>query len=587
VETLADRIAREGPFSELDAVGWAVRLAKRIEAMHALGVTHGSVSAQCVLVEGKDRTAKASLVDVRRTPGSLAYHSPERVSGGGLSQADDTWAVACTLYAALTGGPPFLGANDAELKQKILTAAPAPLAVFDVGDDDLQRVLDDAFARDLAHRTATVSALRKALEEWHPDPNVAGLPGLEDEDTEAGSEGDEEDEDERTIMRPAPMMFARPAPAAHKPAEPATPPALAASPAAVEAPPRARLAAPVPPPRASAPGAAPPPRASAPGAAPPPRVSAPGAVPPPRASAPGAVPPPRASAPGGLPGLSPLGAARPGPAARVMPPAAPPPAAPDTKPPGADDEEEDERTVMRTVPESLAAVIGARPPDASRSGAFAAVPPSRSGAFPAHVAAPADADADADEPEAEEEATRMMASPAALLMQGGSAPADDDDDEDQKTIMRTSHTDDEIGRLGRPAPAAGAKPTAAMLVGDAPPAAPPEQQGVGEGDSPFGGTMTLDALHLAHAQASSDAASAGADSPLGEAARPAEAALGAPLTPPAQAAPALAPSGAAPLVATGPGAVASPSRGRSALWLVLVLLVVVAGGVFAALRFLK
>jgi hypothetical protein len=207
VETLADRIAREGPINELDAVGWAIRLAKRIEAMHALGVTHGSMSPACVLIEGRDRAARGQLLDVRRSPEALACQSPERVNGGDLSQADDTWALACTLYAALTGNAAFTGSGDGELTQKILSATPAPLAVFDVGDDDLQRILDEAFARDLRNRTTSVAALRQALEEWHPDPNVGALPAVEDEGAGPGGTA-EDDEDERTLMRASPVMLA-------------------------------------------------------------------------------------------------------------------------------------------------------------------------------------------------------------------------------------------------------------------------------------------------------------------------------------------------------------------------------------------
>ena len=101
------------------------------------------------------------------------------------------------------------------MTQKVLSSSPAPLAVFDVGDDDLQRVFDDAFTREPGHRTSSVAAFRRALEEWHPDPNVGGLPGLEDEDTEGG--GDDEDEDERTIMRAAPSALLHPMGAAAAP----------------------------------------------------------------------------------------------------------------------------------------------------------------------------------------------------------------------------------------------------------------------------------------------------------------------------------------------------------------------------------
>ena len=332
METLADRITREGPLNELDAVGWAIRLAKRIEGMHALGVTHGSMSPSCLLIEATDRAARAHLVDVRRSSPSLSCQSPERVSGGGLSQADDTWALACTLYAALTGSSPFSGADDADVKQKIVASAPAPLAVFDVGDDDLQRIFDDAFARDMSLRTTSVGALRAALEEWHPDPNVGALPAVEEqEDAESAGFSDDDDEDQRTIMRTSPGTS-----------------------------PRVQLPGSV--------GFPPPPRASSPGAAP--GFAArplPAAGAPARASSPG-VPSPRALSAG------------------FPPPAAPPPGLPEGSPPDDDDEDEDARTVMRTVPEHLAhsALAGG----ASRSGAFVAMTPGKSGAFPAAAPLP-------------------------------------------------------------------------------------------------------------------------------------------------------------------------------------------------------
>ncbi len=201
METLADRIARDGPINELDAVGWVIRLAKRLEALHALGVAHGSVSAACVQIANIDRGAKGSLVDLQRIKSSLAHHSPERVMGGDLTPADDTWALAVTLYTALAGKPPFEGANDEETRRRILAAAPSPLSVYDVGDDDLQHILERAFVRELGKRMSTAGALRKALEDWHPDPAVGMLPPIDDDESTADDEG------AATIMRPAPATY--------------------------------------------------------------------------------------------------------------------------------------------------------------------------------------------------------------------------------------------------------------------------------------------------------------------------------------------------------------------------------------------
>lgn len=450
METLADRIAREGPLNELDAVGWAIRLAKRIEGMHALGVTHGSMSPACVLIEGPDRTARAQLVDVRRSPAAPACQSPERIGGGGLSQADDTWALACTLYATLTGSPAFSGADDGELGQKILTSTPAPLAVFDVGDDDLQRILDEAFARDIAHRTTSVAALRAALEEWHPDPNVGALPAVEEEGADAE---DDEDEDARTIMRSAPGALSK-----HLPGFPA--------------------------------------------------------------------------------------------------PAGPPPGLRNAPPPAADDEDEDERTVMRTAPERISPAMFGGP---SRSGAFAAAVPGKSGAFPAGGPLPEMGGDDHDD----EEATRMLPTPGLL------ADPDDDDDE-QKTLMRSSLTPEEEAarRAGapadgpaRPRPAAGARPLESPSNIALFPGADAARARSGDpGAAPVLGGAPAAPLPVAPLAA---------DSPS---------LAGAPL-------PALGIPGAAPLALTGAAApVPAPAPRRTALWLALVVLLAAAGATYFFLR---
>ena len=189
VETLASWIAREGALNELDAVGWIIRLAKGLEPIHALGVAHGSITAEAVRIEGSSRASRGFLVDARRLHDLVAYHSPERADGESISPANDTWAVAVTLYLALTGSLPFPGANDAEVKKRILGPAASPLAVFDVGDDGLQRVLDQAFSRDASRRLTKLRELRQALEEWHTDPTATKLPPLDDEGDKEDSSG--------------------------------------------------------------------------------------------------------------------------------------------------------------------------------------------------------------------------------------------------------------------------------------------------------------------------------------------------------------------------------------------------------------
>ena len=180
METLADWIRQKGPLTPPEAAGWAIRLAKHVESLHEHGVAHGNVSPACILLGTSDPRTPGFMSDVRKTTESIPYHSPERMRGGQLSPADDAWAIAATLYTALTGAPPFVGESDAELKQQVLKGAPAPLAVFGVEDDGLDRVLAAAFNPEPSQRLSNVTQLKQELERWHPDGG--NLEPLEDEE---------------------------------------------------------------------------------------------------------------------------------------------------------------------------------------------------------------------------------------------------------------------------------------------------------------------------------------------------------------------------------------------------------------------
>src|SRR5580693_7211473 len=126
METLASRIAHHGALAESDAVGWALRVARAVEAIHERGDVHGRLSAAGLLIAADPCTSEGSLIPFAELPENVAYHSPERERGEGGSQADDTWAVAVTLYLLLSGSLPFSGSSDAEVRRKIQSVAAPP-----------------------------------------------------------------------------------------------------------------------------------------------------------------------------------------------------------------------------------------------------------------------------------------------------------------------------------------------------------------------------------------------------------------------------------------------------------------------------
>ncbi|MBM4357246.1 MAG: hypothetical protein FJ096_03970, partial [Deltaproteobacteria bacterium] len=241
METLASVVTRQGALPERDAVAWTLRLAKRVEALHRLGVSHGGLSAEAIRVAGTEPASRAVLADVREVPPQSGYRSPERPGLEGVSASDDAWAIGAMLFYLLTGTLPAAGQADAASGR-----APnlPPLAVFGVDDDELQRMVDRFLAPVLAERTTRVAQMREVLEGWLVEPSDRSLPPLE----ESGGVGnramrDDDDEDNAaTQMRdvgdiqalmaqmasagPSPMAQARMVPAA-QPSGPPTPPSSA------------------------------------------------------------------------------------------------------------------------------------------------------------------------------------------------------------------------------------------------------------------------------------------------------------------------------------------------------------------------
>lgn len=291
-----------------------------------MGVAHGSLSASCVLTMNRSPQGRGEIADVREAAMRPSFHSPERLGGQGISPADDTWGAAVTLYYLLTGNLPFPGETSQQIRQRMAGSPPAPLAVFDAGDDELQQLLDRFLARDPGRRSHRLLEFLQGLQQWRQRHGQPDLPALDEASDD--SFGDDEEEI-ATVMRDIGDVREqlRQLQQQQKLGSPTGAPA----------------------PR---PGGVPRPGGSGPGV-PPPRGSGPG-VPPPRGSGPGA-PPPRGSGPG----VPPPAGRHPG--YRGAPPPPPPTAAFEID----DDDSEDQSTVLMdtegsSLGDAIAAAVAAK-----------------------------------------------------------------------------------------------------------------------------------------------------------------------------------------------------------------------------------
>jgi serine/threonine-protein kinase len=123
-----------------------VQIAHALEAAHAKHVVHQNVAPESILIRAKDKAAKLGGVmlarvferlkarDSDRTGAQLSnlgYVAPERTQGD--VEADtraDIYGLGATLYALVTGTPPFQGKTPVETIAQIRQAEPVPLSEY-------------------------------------------------------------------------------------------------------------------------------------------------------------------------------------------------------------------------------------------------------------------------------------------------------------------------------------------------------------------------------------------------------------------------------------------------------------------------
>jgi hypothetical protein len=96
--------------------------------------------------------------------------------------------MGVTLYRMLTGQLPFPGTDASVVLERIRKHPPSPLAVYDVGDDEIQQLLDQLFTTDRGGRLTSLADLRRGLTRWNT--TLEQLPALR-----FGRPGADDDED--------------------------------------------------------------------------------------------------------------------------------------------------------------------------------------------------------------------------------------------------------------------------------------------------------------------------------------------------------------------------------------------------------
>ena len=140
-ESLAARIAREGPLPTDQALRILREVADALAYAHGRGLVHRDIKPDNILLSGHhalvadfgiaravhDAAGADRLTATGMALGTPAYMAPEQASGEATDHRADLYALGAVAYEMFAGEPPFRGRTAQMVIAAHLTEAPAPL----------------------------------------------------------------------------------------------------------------------------------------------------------------------------------------------------------------------------------------------------------------------------------------------------------------------------------------------------------------------------------------------------------------------------------------------------------------------------
>jgi serine/threonine protein kinase/tetratricopeptide (TPR) repeat protein len=187
-KTLREYLSAKGRLPLDEALRIVQGVADALAFAHRKGIIHRDIKPENVLLQGGHAlvadfgiaralslAGDVALTQTGMIVGTPTYMSPEQTVGDSSVDArSDIYSLACLLFEAVSGSPPFSGSTAADVARRRLTEAAPRLRT---SASSIPAAIDDAVARALARdpgdRFATAEEFASALS---ADPASAGTP---------------------------------------------------------------------------------------------------------------------------------------------------------------------------------------------------------------------------------------------------------------------------------------------------------------------------------------------------------------------------------------------------------------------------
>ena len=175
--TLAERLTRNGPLPEQEALAIARRIAAALKYLHEQGVIHADLKPGNVMLcaDGSTRLIDFGMVQPVETGrfhlraatpamGTSDYIAPEQLQHKRGRPSADIYSFGAMLYEMLTGSAPFPGDDPFVIGSKRLTGDPrAPRQLNPAISPQVEEIILRAMQRDPARRYPTAAAMQADL----------------------------------------------------------------------------------------------------------------------------------------------------------------------------------------------------------------------------------------------------------------------------------------------------------------------------------------------------------------------------------------------------------------------------------------
>lgn len=170
-----NEILREGPLPAKKAAAYLVKVADAIAYAHSQGVLHRDIKPHNILIDEQDEPRVTDFGLAKRTDlhsemthsgqilGTPSYMPPEQALGDRVhvGPSSDVYSLGATLYALVTGRPPFQGENATETLLQVISQEPvSPRLLNPKLDRDLETITLKAIEKPPARRYTSAASPR-------------------------------------------------------------------------------------------------------------------------------------------------------------------------------------------------------------------------------------------------------------------------------------------------------------------------------------------------------------------------------------------------------------------------------------------